>query len=372
MLKLHLWAPNMFEFKGGIQVFSRLLREAILEDGSSVSTFLKLERASSVPADARNIHCFGTIPPLFRTAYFALAAMSAAIRQRPALILSTHLNFGPAALCARKLAGIPYWLVAHGVDAWGIAPGRRLLALEAADKIIAVSRYTKQRILESYAIEESRIALLPNSFEENRFTIGARPANLMDKFQIAPQDPVILSVCRLDAREKYKGYDLIIDSLPRLLRNFPRLRYLIVGTGNDSARIQKKIDDAKLNSHVTLVGRVSDAELPEYYRLCTLFALPSTGEGFGIVFLEALASGKPVIAGNLDGSVDPLCDGALGSLIDPRSHDEFIASTERILVKQCNNELVQEGQRLRSEVVRRFGQEAFAKQVTDLLAMAAL
>jgi phosphatidylinositol alpha-1,6-mannosyltransferase len=92
---------------------------------------------------------------------------------------------------------------------------------------------------------------------------------------------------------------------------------VIVGDGDDRPRLEALARERGLAGRVHFAGQVSDSELPDYYRLADVFVMPSTKEGFGIVFLEAAASGLPVIGGDRDGSADALADGAIGAMVDP-------------------------------------------------------
>jgi glycosyltransferase involved in cell wall biosynthesis len=116
---------------------------------------------------------------------------------------------------------------------------------------------------------------------------------------------------------------------------------------------------------VTLAGFIPDEELADHYRLADVFAMPSTGEGFGIVFLEAMSCGTPVVAGNRDGSVDALADGALGVLIEPESVDAIVAGIKRIL--KCDGPARWfDRNALHDEVIRRFGRTPFRGRLREL------
>ncbi|MGB3650876.1 MAG: glycosyltransferase, partial [Rivularia sp. (in: cyanobacteria)] len=118
---------------------------------------------------------------------------------------------------------------------------------------------------------------------------------------------------------------------------------------------------------VTLTGYIPDEELSEHYNLCDVFAMPSKGEGFGIVYLEALASAKPVLAGNKDGAVDPLCQGELGALIDPDDSEAIAQTLIQILQNQYPNPLLYQPLKLRQQVIERFGCESFEKTLGNYL-----
>jgi glycosyltransferase involved in cell wall biosynthesis len=184
---------------------------------------------------------------------------------------------------------------------------------------------------------------------------------------LQPQDPVILTVCRLDESEGYKGYDQLINALPGIRREAPGARYIIVGKGTDRSRIEKLIDENGLRDAVILAGYVPDDELADYYNLCDIFAMPSLGEGFGIVYLEALACGKPVLAGNRDGSRDALADGALGLLVDPENTDEIASQISRALRREHTHPILFNPRMLRQRVIELFGFEAFKHTVNEVL-----
>jgi glycosyltransferase involved in cell wall biosynthesis len=119
------------------------------------------------------------------------------------------------------------------------------------------------------------------------------------------------------------------------------------------------IDTTNVRDCVTLAGFVSDSELADHYNLCDVFAMPSKGEGFGIVYLEALASGKPTIGGNQDGAIDPLCHGELGALVNPDDIEEITQTIIQILQGTYPNSLMYEPQNLRQKVISTFGLEQF-------------
>src|SRR5262249_40394260 len=103
----------------------------------------------------------------------------------------------------------------------------------------------------------------------------------------------------------------------------PTATYVIVGDGDDRSRLERLVSNLELHPYVRFVGRAPQHELADYYRMADLFVMPSTGEGFGIVYLEAAASGLPVIASNCDGSVDALAEGCMGRLVNPKSSTDL-------------------------------------------------
>jgi|SRR5882672_563264 len=371
MNNIHIWAPDLFSSTGGIQAFSRYLINAVHAEPFSAS--LRGVIKNDMPGDIHdepmisNFSGCGHWPGKLRAPRFALECLRHVWRERPDLIVSTHLNFGPIARIAQLSFGTPYVLVAHGVDAWQINNVARLKALQKANLALAVSRYTRDRLINEAGVHANRIKILPNTCDPDRFMIAPKPPRLLQKYGLQPQTPVILTVCRLAETEGYKGYDQIIKALPKIRQEAPNTRYLLVGKGTDRPRIERLIAEAGVREAVILAGYVPDDELTEYYNLCDIFAMPSQGEGFGIVYLEALACGKPVLAGNRDGSRDALADGALGLLVDPENTAEIASQIASVLRREHTHPILFNPRLLRQRVIELFGFEAFKHAVADLL-----
>ncbi len=197
-----------------------------------------------------------------------------------------------------------------------------------------VSEWTRRRVLDLGVVEERKISILHNTFDESRFNVGPRRRALLDRYAIARGERVILTVARLSADERYKGYDRIVQALPSLLETCGALRFILVGKGDDQARVEQLARHLGVERSITFAGFVPDEELADHYRLADVFAMPSTGEGFGIVFLEALGCGTPVVAGNRDGSVDAVANGALGRLVDPGNVDAIASGIRSVLDRE--------------------------------------
>jgi glycosyltransferase involved in cell wall biosynthesis len=371
MDNIHIWAPDLFSVTGGIQAFSRYFINAVYAGLSSPSLrgVIKNDLPGAIPDGpaAGDFSGLGHWPLKLRTPRFASECLRHVWRERPDLIVSTHLNFGPIARIAQLSFGTPYVLVAHGIDAWGINNAARLKALRKANLVLAVSRYTRDRLINEAGVDADRVKILPNTCDTDRFTIAPKPPRLLRKYGLQPQTPVILTVCRLAETEGYKGYDQIIKALPKIRREAPDARYLLVGKGADRPRIERLIDEVGMREAVILAGYVPDDELTDYYNLCDIFAMPSQGEGFGIVYLEALACGKPALAGNRDGSRDALADGELGLLVDPENTDEIASQIASVLRREHMSQILFNPGLLRRRVIELFGFEIFKHTVAGLL-----
>jgi len=335
---IHIWAPDIFGYTGGLQ-----------------------RHLSFILLAARDIFKGGRIKIISRSNSgigFALKALWSSLAGRPDLIIVGHAHFCPAAYIVKRLAGIPFWVVTYGIEAWDVRGNFLKKSLLASDRVLSMSNFTKERMTSELNIPAGKISVLPGTFDSDLFRIKSKPERLLTKYKLNGKQPVILTVCRLDKGEKYKGYDKIIESLPGLIRHFPDIRYILVGYGNDMERIKELVRRFELDKYVILPGKVTGEELCDHYNLCDVFAMPSRGEGFGIVFIEALACGKPVLAGNKDGSVDALRNGELGVLVDPDNISEISDNLIKILKREHSNKIIYNPQLLREKAIEYFG---FAK-----------
>lgn len=355
---MHLWAPNFEGFGGGITAFSRELARALCQGGAKLGLLGKADGNG----EWDGLPLTGGRGSTLR---FAAKGIAMAAHARPDLIISTHLNFGPAVRWAARLGRCPYALVAHGIDVHAGLSQARLKALRDAAKLVAVSRWTKQRLMDLGGIPEKKIQILPNTYDDESFHVAEAPDYLRERYRLLPDEKVILTVARLDPGEGYKGYDRVLQALPAVRKACGPVRYVIAGKGGDRARLEAMAADLGVAESVTFAGFVPDEELADHYRLADVFAMPSTGEGFGIVFLEAMACGTPVLGGNQDGSVDALDGGKLGLLVDPASVDE-IAAGLITLIKRRGPDLWFDRGRLSEAVKATYGREAFRRRVAEV------
>lgn len=381
--QIFVLAPNLFGFKGGVQIYSSLLIQAMQKvfPKAAYRVFLKYEQTTENAVNdfsflpQTRFYPFGEIVcdtngwrRRSRTLLSAATILSNALIRRPNLIVTTEINYY-IVLCHRlkQWLGIPYWVVLHGIEAWGITNPAYQQALRGAERVIAVSNYTRDRVLGEGYLSPEQVCVVPNTFDPSHFKVQPKPPYLLKRHGLSSDQAIILTVTRLQKFAQYKGYDKILRVLPAIRQQVPNVHYVIVGKGDDRPRIEAMIREFDLQDCVTLTGFVPDEELPDYYSLCNIFAMPSKGEGFGIVYLEALAAGRPVLAGNQDGSVDPLLNGKLGCLVDP--DDEAAIASKLIEILQGNypDANLYNPDWLRQEVCSHFEIAQFNKTVEKLL-----
>ena len=369
---VHMWYPDMFGYRGGIQVYSSFLLQACesLYPNLCYQVFVKNDKADGTQrtnGSSTQFHFAGRWPTSLRTPAFAFQIILLGMQQRPRLVIASHLHFAVAAYWLKRLTGVPYWSVAHGVEAWNITSLTTQRALRGADRILAVSSFTRDRLLKEQKLNPCNVSLLPNTVDSTRFAIGPKPEQLLRRYRLHANQPIILTVARLQSSERYKGYDSILRALPQISKSIPNVHYVLVGKGDDKDRVRQLVGNLGLQGRVTLAGYVPDSELNNYYNLCDVFAMPSKSEGFGIVYLEALACGRPVLAGNKDGSSDALCRGELGVLVDPDDIDLIAHTLTRILQRSYPHPLIYYPDALRHRVIQTYGFERFRETLREYL-----
>src|SRR3984893_1564299 len=371
-MKIHVWVPEYAFSTGGIQTFSRFVVRALQDclPTAQVLVFSKNDTSAPDVADNNKAAPFATVgswPLPLRTLAFTLKLFHRAYRDRPQLIITTHANFAPAAYWLRRFFRIPFIAIGHGVEVWDIPSRQIRTALRNTDQLVAVSRYTRERMAKALTVEAAAIQILPDTFDSENFQPGPKPRYLLKRYRLRANQPVILTIARLVSAERYKGYDQVLRALPAVREHFPDIRYILGGHGPDRARVTKLIGELNLKENVTLAGYVPEHDLCAHYNLCDVFAMPSKGEGFGIVFLEALACGKAVIAGNKDGSADAVLNGALGVLVDPDNVTEIANALIAILGRKHSNSMISDADALRSRAIEAYGYQQFQERLSEVI-----
>jgi glycosyltransferase involved in cell wall biosynthesis len=277
--------------------------------------------------------------------------------ERMDFVICGHLNLLPMAWLVAKYWRARLVLIVHGYEAFVPSP-RRLsnLLVHRIDAFIAVSRYSRDRFMEWSKIPSERGFILPNCVDTAQFHPGERDPTLVARHGLQSKK-VVLTVGRMAAGERYKGFDEVIDVMPRLLRRFPDLRYLIVGDGSDRVRLEAKVRALDLTNHVIFTGQVPEAEKVAHYNLADAYVMPSYGEGFGITLIEAAACGIPIVGSSADGSREALLNGELGWIIDPTAPDQLTeAITAAINARPTN---------ARNSLIETFDTGRFRARVSD-------
>ncbi len=297
-------------------------------------------------------------------ARFIADALRAA-RRRPKLVLAAHPNLGPILRAMRVLTPrMKSIICTHGIEVWEPLPSARRNALRKASLVLSPSRATADHLISVQGVAPNRIRILPWALDPDFATksSGGKPATLPPNF---PTGRVILSVGRWLASERYKGMDTLILAMPRLLLRWPDLQLVIVGSGDDRAWLEHIARDSGVQRHVHFLSGLSYPEISACYQAAEIFALPSRGEGFGFVYLEAMAHGKPVIGGAHGGAPEVIQDGETGYLVQHGDPVQLATSIDALLANPEQARRMGEAGRQRMENEFRF--PAFAKSFKKIL-----
>lgn len=343
---------------GGIARFNRDLVEALaaLDGVGAIDVLPRLAPEGEVPPGPKiRPHA----PRRGRILYAATAA-NCALRRRPRVVLNGHLYHSPLSRIIARAAGARMVSVLHGTEVWSEIPDRLAGPLACSDAVICVSRDTEARIVRRCPSLDGRTVVTYNTLGP-AFIPGDREA-ARARFGIGGEF-VILTVARLDGRGGYKGHDRIIPLLSGLRAAGRDVAYLIAGTGPDRSRLEALAAAHAVADRVRFLGKVPAEELPDLYRAADLFALPSTGEGFGIVYIEAMGCGTPAIGLAVGGAPEALGSGSLGTVVAPEEFAEGLRSAVR------NVEGMQMAARsdLSRRVHEKFGAAAFRDRVAVMV-----
>lgn len=361
---LHLWVSGLEE-TGGIQHYSSCCLQALKE--LFPRTQIRVFSKNDLRRSANSLqHVFGRRHGMLRTAEFILSGFKWAWRENPDFILSTHPHFMKVMGPLIQL-GIPCLTAAHGIETWGRMGGWYGQSLRRATGILPVSSFTRDVISREALVQDACMRVVPNTFREDMFFPGPKSVELLQRYGLRADQPVLFTVARLSASERYKGQDQILLSLPLLIREFPNISYLIGGRGDDELRLRQLASDLRVEKQVIFAGYIPETELADHYRLADLYVMPSTGEGFGIVFLESLACGRACIVGNQDASPEAIDQGRLGFIVPPREPEAIATAIRRFLLRDHGQPWLHDPAFLHREVVRLYGYKAFQYSLSRAL-----
>jgi glycosyltransferase involved in cell wall biosynthesis len=283
------------------------------------------------------------------------------------IILISHFHLLKYGVKVAQRFKSKVWLIVHGIEIWRDWCQYEKKLLDSCDRIIAVSNYTAKSVANRLPNAISHIVTIPNMVDTELFKPNRAP--------IADTPRVILTVSRLASNEAYKGHDLIIKSLPNVERRLGiPVEYHIVGEGDDETRLRRLAQQCGVADKVLFRGRLEGDEFLKAYQRCHVFAMPSyvsqrpdgswTGEGFGIVYIEAAACGKPVLACDVGGQVDCIRHGETGILVKPT-----VESVESGLVQILGD--LEKARRMgmagRELVLKNFTREQFNRKWAEFL-----
>jgi glycosyltransferase involved in cell wall biosynthesis len=346
-----LLVPEMYTAHGGVQVYMRRLAEILF--GYGLGRGRLLDCVSLTDSEFREEQHFqqviynafvgtrGSKPA------FSWRTIQVAWKHKPQIAVIGHIGLVPIGWCLKLLGLIrSYVLVLHGTEAWQKVDTLDRLAAKRAARIVSTTRYTAKEFSRCNGIPLQRFHIIPLATTDS-------PAGGLSSGRVESKGGLnVLTVSRLTRYTRYKGIDTLIDALARARAANAAVRLTIVGDGDDLPWLRNQVAELGLGGQVLFRGAVSDRELANLYRECDVFAMPSKGEGFGIVFLEAMRYGKPCIGGNHGGTPEVIDDQSDGFLVE---HGDVDRLTQSLLELAGNPGLrIVMGERARRKVEKKF------------------
>lgn len=317
---------------GGISQYNRDVLAALSERGevARVDVVVRLVHETPGQLPAKVVYD----PGAWRGAGgFLAAATRFAVRGAFDVVYCGHVNLMPVAAMIGAISGRPVVLQLHGIEAWQ-RPARLGVAQSVlrAAHLVSVSRLTLERFRSWSGTAGTPATVVANAIRLEDYGSADRNSALIDALGLRGRK-VLMTLGRMVGADRAKGFDEVIEALPALRRLEPRICYVAAGDGPDRPRLQAKAAALGVADLVVFPGRLPESTKADTYRLADAYVMPSRGEGFGFVVIEALACGIPVVASAVDGTREATRDGLLGLLVDPADQDGLCAAVMQALAR---------------------------------------
>jgi len=353
--RLLIFAFHFMPHRGGIQTYSFELARHLQKAGFKLVVLAKScpeDKAFDAQQAFKIIRMKGVGIRWIRVIPMALYFLFTVLRYR---IRFVHcVNWIPCGFVAapfRKLLFFRFLVSCHGGEITASLTGFRGLALRytlrRAAWLIAGNNYVRER-LNHLNLSRVPISVILFGVDSERFRPGQEISALTERYGTAG-NTTLLTVAEF---RKRKGIDTALKAIKLLKERGKKIRYLLVGRGEDESRLRELTNRYGLENEVVFTGPVPENELPLHYGLCDIYLMPNREtsandiEGFGIVFIEANASGKPVIGGRSGGVIDSIVDGETGFLVNPLNEEEIAEKIDRLIQdKTLANEMGKNGRR---------------------------
>lgn len=334
--KLLFLTLNTFSTTGGIEKVCRVAGSAFSQLCEEQGYTFELYAMNDRPEDLLPAYlpAASFVPFGGRRARFVRRAVAAGIQSE--VVVLSHINLlvvgGLIKLLSPKTT---VYLIAHGIEVWRPLPRWKRLLLAKMDRILPVSQYTCAVMQRLHQLPPERFTVVNNCLDPFLPPKAEKAASeaVRKLHGLRASDKILFTLTRLKSSEQYKGYDKVIQLLPRLAEGHPLVKYLIAGKYDaaEKERLHQQMRELGVEDRVVFAGMIKDEDIAAYFGAADAYVMPSTGEGFGVVFIEALHYGLPVIAGNADGSVDALAGGKFGVLVNPADAAQLLSAVEEVL-----------------------------------------
>ena len=301
---------------GGIAAASRMLWRALRDEWGSECRLVELID----PAMARQSLDSG----FTARAGFGLRMLAEQLPGRSSWVLFSHISLAKALAAVPRPARRPYAVFLYGIEAWKPLSAIERSILRGAELRIAISRFTAERAA-ALNPDIGPIAVCPLALPE----LESAPVSAPDVHPLAPHS--VLMVGRTLSAERYKGHDQLIDAWPAVLAQVPDARLVLAGNGDDLPRLKARTAAMNLQTSIAFPGFVTPETLSAFYRTAEVFAMPSRGEGLGLVYLEAMANRLPCVGSIHDAAREAIDDGVTGFLVDQGNPSDLAARIVQLL-----------------------------------------
>jgi phosphatidylinositol alpha-1,6-mannosyltransferase len=368
--KIILFTLQTFSTTGGIQKMTRTLAYSLYHIALQEKWDFQLWSVYDSRYDLMNQYLEPENFVGFGRDKVKLAVQTIRKASQADIVILSHINLALLGMVIKVLnPKCQLWLVAHGIEVWRpLKFIKSKVVQHYCDKIICVSHYTKNQMMRWHRVDDRKCVILNNVVDPyiKHPEEFQKPEYLLNRYSLTAENQVIFTLTRLASSEQYKNYEQVIKAVSRLKKQFPKIKYILSGQYDptEEMRIRELIGACDVKEQVILTGFLNENELADYFLLADLFVLPSRKEGFGIVFIEALACGLPVICGNADGSVDAIRNGELGTAINVNDLDELEKTIMTYLQKPLT---VQTRQDLQRQCLYHFNENRYRQRLLQLI-----
>lgn len=368
--KIILFTLQTFSTTGGIQKMTRTLAYSLFHLAKSKSWDFKLFSLYDSRYDLMSKYVPAENYVGFANSRIKLVLKTINSAAKSDTVILSHINFSLIGITIKLLnPKCQVWLIAHGIEVWRpVNFIKKTFLKKYCDKIVCVSKFTADQMVKWHQSDPKKCVVLNNAVDPfiKLPETFEKPEYLLNRYGLKASNQVIFTLTRLASSEQYKGYEQAIKAVSLLKYTFPNIKYVLSGQYDavEEVRIRHLISMYEAEEQVILTGFLNETELTDHFLLSDLFVLPSKKEGFGIVFVEALACGLPVICGNADGSVDAIKNGELGTAINVGDLDEL----EQTIRESLETPLTLETrENLQNQCLRYFKEDVYRENLQKLL-----
>ncbi|ACU06084.1 glycosyltransferase family 4 protein [Pedobacter heparinus] len=365
--KILLLTLETFCATGGIQKMGRILAYGLQQLGAKHKWEAELYSLCDRKTDLMPEYLAEEKFKAFRKNRLKFMWESIKAGKKADLVILSHINLSVLGWAIYLLnPNCQIWLIAHGIEVWRPLRLWKKSVWKICSKVICVSRYTQEKVIALHQVAPEQCTVVNNAvdpfitFPEHFH----KPGYLLERYELNTDQKIVFTLARISVTEQYKGYDQVIKALGNLGQN--NIQYVLAGPYDEAEklRLTQLASQYGLGNNFILPGYIKAEELADHFLLADLFVLPSKKEGFGIVFIEAMAFGLPIICGNADGSVDAVKNQEMGTAIDP----DDIGALEQAILRNLGRTLsIGARKSIQQQCLKYFSQQHYLQTLERLI-----